>query len=156
MANKEIALSYLKKGLSVIPLWSPEILDTSPPKYYTDNLKKKLLKNSQLPAPQPDDEIIEKAMINQCKVPLIAWKEYQSRRPTEAEVRDWFTKWPDANIGIVTRFITGDGLPDQQGFLLPVLAQEFCGAQPAQHCVLLKVCHVCMCCCYSRMFTGNC
>jgi replicative DNA helicase len=78
------------------------MLEKDPPKYYTDNLKKKLLKNSLLPAPQPDDEIIEKAMINQCKVPLIFWKEYQSRRPTEDEVRDWYTKWPDANIGIVT------------------------------------------------------
>jgi replicative DNA helicase len=78
------------------------VLDTSPPKYYTDNLKKKLLEISQLPVPQPDDEIIEKAMINQCKVPLVPWKEYQNRRPTEAEVRDWFTKWPDANIAIVT------------------------------------------------------
>ena len=75
---------------------------SNPPKYYVDNLKNKLFENSQLPAPQSDDEIIEKAMINQCKIPLIAWKEYQSILPTEAEVREWFEKWPSANIGIVT------------------------------------------------------
>ena len=77
MTNKEIALSYLNKGLSVIPLWSIELLNTSPPKYYVDNLKKKLFENSQFPSPQSDDEIIEKAMINQCKIPIISWKDYQ-------------------------------------------------------------------------------
>ena len=69
---------------------------------YADNLKKKLSDNSQLPAPQSNDKIIEKAMINQCKVPMIGWKEYQIRQPTEAEVREWFDKWLSANIGIVT------------------------------------------------------
>jgi len=80
MNHKEIALSYLNKGFSVIPLWSPELLNTNPPKYYVDNLKKKMYENSQLTAPQSDDDIIEKAVINQCKVPIIAWKEYQSRQ----------------------------------------------------------------------------
>lgn len=102
MNQMDFALLYLKKGLSAIPLWSPEMLNTSPPKYYVDNLKKKMYENSQLPAPQSDDEIIEKAMINQCKIPLITWKEYQSRQPTEAEIREWFDKWPSANIAIVT------------------------------------------------------
>ena len=60
MTNLNISLSYLENGFSIIPLWSPEVMNTSPPKYYTDNLKKKLSENSQLPAPQPDDEIIEK------------------------------------------------------------------------------------------------
>jgi replicative DNA helicase len=36
------------------------------------------------------------------KRPLINWKEYQTRQATEQEVRGWFDKWPDANIGIVT------------------------------------------------------
>ena len=35
MANKKIALSYLNKGLSVIPLWSPEMLNTRPAKILT-------------------------------------------------------------------------------------------------------------------------
>jgi len=107
MTNKDTALSYLNKGLSVIPLWSPQILNTSPPIHYVENLKKKLVENSQIPAPQLDDEIIEKAMIYQCKIPLIVWKEYQSRLPTEAEVREWFTQWPDANMAIVTGQISG-------------------------------------------------
>ena len=60
------------------------------------------------------------------KKPLIGWKEYQTRKPTEDEVREWFNKWPDANIGIVTGKISNlvvvdvesggsiEGLPDTQ------------------------------------------
>ena len=37
------------------------------------------------------------------KRPLLrSWKEFQTRRPSEAEVREWFNKFPEANIGIVT------------------------------------------------------
>ena len=32
----------------------------------------------------------------------IQWKEFQGRRAIEDEVRDWFIKWPEAMIGIVT------------------------------------------------------
>jgi len=36
------------------------------------------------------------------KKPLIAWKEFQNRFPTNEEVRGWWERWPDANIGIIT------------------------------------------------------
>ena len=75
MSNKEIALNYLRKGLSVIPLKSPSMVRK---------------------------DLSEQEFIRQCKMPLVGWKEYQSRRPTEEEVAGWFDKWPDANIGIVT------------------------------------------------------
>jgi putative DNA primase/helicase len=45
------------------------------------------------------------------KLPLIKWTEgernYQLERVTEAEVRDWWSRWPRANIGIVTGAISG-------------------------------------------------
>lgn len=41
------------------------------------------------------------------KRPLVAWQPYQQTRPTPAEVRDWFTRWPDANVGIVTGVLSG-------------------------------------------------
>jgi KaiC/GvpD/RAD55 family RecA-like ATPase len=44
----------------------------------------------------------EKEMIEKCKRPLISWKDYQTRLPTEEEVCQWFDQYPDANIGIVT------------------------------------------------------
>lgn len=75
MTNKDIALSYLQKGLSVIPLISPSMAS------------RKLSKED---------------FIKQCKVPLVKWKEFQQRHATEQEATSWFNKWPDASIGIVT------------------------------------------------------
>src|SRR2546425_10848838 len=35
------------------------------------------------------------------KTPLIeSWAEFQDKAPTEEQVRDWFTRWPDANVEI--------------------------------------------------------
>lgn len=36
------------------------------------------------------------------KRPLILWEHLQHERPSEEEVTEWFRRWPDANIGIVT------------------------------------------------------
>lgn len=33
---------------------------------------------------------------------LRAWKEYQDRLPTEAELATWFERWPDSELGVVT------------------------------------------------------
>lgn len=34
--------------------------------------------------------------------PLIKWKPYQTKKPTEEEVREWWAEWPDAGIGLAT------------------------------------------------------
>jgi len=36
------------------------------------------------------------------KRPLVVWEPLQSSRPSAEQVADWFSRWPDANIGIVT------------------------------------------------------
>src|SRR5687767_3917350 len=41
------------------------------------------------------------------KSPLIEWKTYQEKPPTIEEVRGWWTKWPTANVGIVTGATSG-------------------------------------------------
>lgn len=41
------------------------------------------------------------------KRPSIKWLEYQSRLPTEAEVTEWWTTWPDYEIAIVTGALSG-------------------------------------------------
>ena len=39
--------------------------------------------------------------------PLVAWTEYQGRRPTEAEVWDWWGQWPWASVAVVTGAVSG-------------------------------------------------
>jgi len=36
------------------------------------------------------------------KKPLIEWKKYQTERPTSEAVQEWFTKFPQTNIAVVT------------------------------------------------------
>ena len=45
--------------------------------------------------------------VSKSKKPLIKWEEYQKRLPTEDEIRSWWTKHPNANIGIVTGSVSG-------------------------------------------------
>jgi hypothetical protein len=40
------------------------------------------------------------------KVPLVRWEVYETRRAGEAEIKDWFRRWPEANLGIVTGAIS--------------------------------------------------
>lgn len=47
------------------------------------------------------------------KRPLLAsWKEYQTRLPSEEELKTWWEKWPSANIGVVTGKISGISVID--------------------------------------------
>lgn len=41
------------------------------------------------------------------KRPLVAWESLQRARPSGQQLADWFGRWPDANIGIVTGAISG-------------------------------------------------
>lgn len=68
------ALWYLKHGFSIIPI-----------------------KGSHYSKGVDIDE-----RLKDTKAPLVKWSEYQQRHPTENEIREWFTKWPMANIAIVT------------------------------------------------------
>lgn len=36
------------------------------------------------------------------KRPLILWEHLQNERPSESDIAEWFRRWPDANVGIVT------------------------------------------------------
>ncbi len=41
------------------------------------------------------------------KRPLVRWESFQNRLPTKQEVEDWFGRWPEANLGIVTGAVSG-------------------------------------------------
>ena len=100
--NLNNALEYIKKGISIFPVWSPAMVKNNPPWYYYDNLNKELSINKNLGNPLTGNEVRQKFLIDQCKLPLVKWKEFQSRVPTIEEVTTWFTTWPEANIGVVT------------------------------------------------------
>ena len=107
MTNKELALSYLEKGFSVIPVWSPEMVKTKPTRDFVDNLKKALAKNKDNGSPISEEEIFKKHITKQCKIPVIKWREFETKLPTKDQVHHWFTMNPDANIGIITGKVSG-------------------------------------------------
>jgi hypothetical protein len=41
------------------------------------------------------------------KRPLVQWEQYQKELPSIEQVTEWFTKWPNANIAIITGEISG-------------------------------------------------
>jgi hypothetical protein len=41
------------------------------------------------------------------KRPLVRWQVYQHRHPDATEVAEWFRRWPDANIAVVTGIVSG-------------------------------------------------
>ena len=49
------------------------------------------------------------------KLPLIDWKEFQTRRASEAELRSWLQKWPEMNVGLVTGPISSLAVVDLDG-----------------------------------------
>lgn len=62
------------------------------------------------------------------KRPLLAWQRFQTTRASEAEASSWWTRQPEANVGVVTGTISGivvldlDGEPGRQsveGMQLP-------------------------------------
>lgn len=55
---------------------------------------------------------------------LDSWKEFQSRFPTEAEVREWWVRWPGAWVAMITGQISGVTLIDCDTYELPGCDQE--------------------------------
>jgi len=46
------------------------------------------------------------------KIPLIEWKAYEKKMASEEEVENWFSKWPNADIGVVCGDISGIAVMD--------------------------------------------
>lgn len=49
------------------------------------------------------------------KTPLISWKEFQGRIASEEEIKEWWEKWPEADIGCVTGAISNKLVLDIDG-----------------------------------------
>ena len=59
---------------------------------------------SVIPVPRPRPEV-PPGTVGDGKVPAIAWKEFQGRRASEQEIREWFNT--EQNIAVVTGTISG-------------------------------------------------
>jgi replicative DNA helicase len=107
MTNLDVALSYLKKGFSVMPIWSPEAIKQNPGGF-NEKLDAELKKNDETNSPLPEEEISQRVLRDFCKAPLLPhWKVYQKRLPSPEEVTEWFTQYPKANIAIITGKVSG-------------------------------------------------
>lgn len=63
--------------------------------------------------------------VGQDKKSLIKWEQFQKRLATEEEIKAWWTKFPEANIGIITGLISGIAVIDidEPSQAKPVLAE---------------------------------
>lgn len=50
--------------------------------------------------------------IKKNKKPFIKWERYQKEMPIRSQVKEWWEKWPQANIGIVTGAVSGVDIVD--------------------------------------------
>ena len=85
----DAALEYERQGFSVVPLHTPT-------------------EDGACSCGKADCE-------SQGKHSRVPWKEFQSRRATPDEIRKWWTRWPDANVGIVTGAVSDIVVPVVDG-----------------------------------------
>lgn len=92
----EHALAYLHAGLPIFPICSP------------------LMTGHQ--HRNPDTQRMETCSgAGIGKTPLIRWRGYQQQLPEEDDIRHWFTRWPNANIGLATGELSGILVLDADG-----------------------------------------
>ena len=46
------------------------------------------------------------------RTPIDKWKRFQNERPNREQIIEWWTKWPDASIGIITGKVSGLAVVD--------------------------------------------
>ena len=92
----EHAIAYLRAGLPCFPVCSPAM----PIHQHRD----------------PDTQrmtVCEGRTLG--KTPLIRWRGYQNVLPEEEDIRTWWRRWPEANIGLATGELSGVLVLDADG-----------------------------------------
>lgn len=92
----EHAVTYLHAGLPVFPVCSPLMIGHQ--HRDPDTLKLVTCSGKELG-----------------KTPLVRWRGYQNELPSEDDVRIWWKRWPDANIGMATGILSGILVLDADG-----------------------------------------
>lgn len=62
--------------------------------------------------------------VGQDKVPLISWREFQERIASQEEIKEWWKKYPQANVGIVTGEISNLTVLDCDSQIAHELVQQ--------------------------------
>ncbi|MEN6320627.1 MAG: bifunctional DNA primase/polymerase [Syntrophaceae bacterium] len=66
------------------------------------------------------------------KRPLISWLPYQQKRASDDEIREWWNKYPSANVGIVTGAISGIVVLDcDSDEAIRMFREKYTGLTPA-------------------------
>lgn len=105
--KKEIALNYLEHYVYPIPLFSPALLEKGiQPEWYKE--KEDEILEIVRSDPGRDNVIQEEELkrdikVKACKQPLpnIDVTNFYSKKPTEKDVSEWFSEYPEANIGLL-------------------------------------------------------
>ncbi len=100
------ALAYQQRGLSIFPVCSPL---PKQPGWCRQHGDHEVANQKRLAAGR-------QPLANPGKHPLVSWGELQHRVPTEDDVRSWWARWPDANIGMATGALSGLVVLDSDGF----------------------------------------
>jgi hypothetical protein len=72
------------------------------------------------------------------KNPLIKWARFQKTKPTEKEISTWWSKWPKANIGLITGAVNRLVVFDEDGEKAAKIIKEGGGLPPGPQSVTSK------------------
>jgi putative DNA primase/helicase len=72
------------------------------------------------------------------KLPLIKWARFQKRKATKEEITKWWTRWPDANIALLTGKINNIIVFDEDGPEAEKIIKEKGGFPPGPQSVTAK------------------
>lgn len=70
------------------------------------------------------------AIGNQRKKPHIVWKQYQVSRPTRDDAAEWWTRWPDAGIGLILGPVSGTVAVDVDSLEAEQVFFDLLGGEP--------------------------
>lgn len=100
------ALEYLALGYPVFPVCSPLM---------------------GLHQHRRNGRMVDCAPDKRGKNPMVRWRDYQDELPSEEEVRAWWRRWPNANIGMATGRVAGVVVLDCDSGEARQLALEYGG-----------------------------
>jgi len=72
------------------------------------------------------------------KNPLIKWARFQKTKPTEKEISTWWSRWPKANIGLITGAVNRLVVFDEDGEKAAKIIKEGGGLPPGPQSVTSK------------------